>query len=84
MRTYVRDRRSSCSGALPECFVVEDAPAGVEAARRAGMTCVGVDRSGDANELRASGAYIVLDRLDRLPPAEFLGRLEGRHDSTVV
>lgn len=66
------------------CLVVEDAPAGVEAARRAGMTCVGVDRSGDPDELRASGAYIVLDRLDRLPPAELLGRLEGRDDSAVV
>jgi HAD superfamily hydrolase (TIGR01509 family) len=61
-----------------ECFVVEDAPVGVEAARRGGMICVGVDRSGDADELRASGAVIVLDRLDRLQPAEILGRLEDR------
>jgi HAD superfamily hydrolase (TIGR01509 family) len=66
-----------------ECFVVEDAPAGVEAARRAGMTCVGVDRSGHADELRASGASIILDRLDRLLPAELLARLEGR-DSTLA
>ena len=61
-----------------ECLVVEDAPAGVEAARRGGMRCVGVDRSGDAAELRAEGADIVLDRLDRLPPRELLGRLEQR------
>ena len=61
-----------------ECFVVEDAPAGVAAARRGGMTCVAVDRSGDADELLATGAGIVLDRLDRLDTAELLGRLEGR------
>lgn len=67
-----------------ECFVVEDSPAGVEAARRGGMTCVGVDRIGDADGLRASGADIVLDRLDRLQPAELLGRLERRPDSTLV
>ena len=61
-----------------QCFVVEDSPAGAEAARRGGMPCVAVDRSGDADELRASGADIVLDRLDRIQPAELLGRLEGR------
>jgi HAD superfamily hydrolase (TIGR01509 family) len=67
-----------------ECFVIEDAPVGVEAARRGGMTCVGVDRSGDADELRASGASIVLDRLDRLLAADLLARLEGRYDSTLA
>ena len=67
-----------CLGHPPsECLVVEDAPAGVEAARRGGMACVGVDRSGDADELRANGADIVLDRLDRLPAAELLDRLRG-------
>jgi HAD superfamily hydrolase (TIGR01509 family) len=66
-------------GRSPEqCFVVEDSPAGAEAARRGGMSCVGVDRGGVADELRASGADIVLDRLDRIQPAELLGRLEGR------
>ena len=36
-------------GQPPEaCLVVEDAPAGVEAARRGGMASVGVDRTGDA------------------------------------
>src|SRR5712691_715704 len=61
-----------------QCLVVEDAPAGVEAARRGGMACVGVDRTGDADELRARGADIVLDRLDRLQPAVLLSRL-ARH-----
>jgi beta-phosphoglucomutase len=61
-----------------QCLVIEDAPAGVEAARRGGMACVGVDRSGDGDELRASGANIVLDRLDRLQPTELLSRLGRR------
>jgi beta-phosphoglucomutase len=69
-------RRLGCSS--KECFVVEDSPSGVEAARRGGMPCVGVARSGDADELRARGAVLVLDRLDRLQPAELLGRLERR------
>ncbi len=66
-------------GQSPEaCLVVEDAPAGVEAARRGGMASVGVDRSGDAEELRASGADVVLDRLDAVPVAELLARLADR------
>jgi HAD superfamily hydrolase (TIGR01509 family) len=62
-----------------ECLVVEDAPAGVEAARRGGMRCVAVDRSGDSDELRAKGADLVLDRLDLLQPHEVLGRLGEGH-----
>ena len=67
-----------------ECLVVEDAPAGVEAARRGGMACVGVDRTGDADELRASGAQIVLDRLDRQEPSELLARLERPGASSLA
>jgi beta-phosphoglucomutase len=63
-------------GQPPErCLVVEDAPNGAAAARRGGMACVGVDRTGDADELRAEGADLVLDRLDRLPAREILARL---------
>jgi beta-phosphoglucomutase len=61
-----------------ECLVVEDAPAGVAAARRAGMACVAVDRSGDAAALEDEGADVVLDRLDRLELPELLRRLDGR------
>jgi HAD superfamily hydrolase (TIGR01509 family) len=57
------------------CLVVEDAPAGVEAARRAGMASVGVDRNGDAEELRERGADVVLDRLDAVPVSELLAQL---------
>jgi HAD superfamily hydrolase (TIGR01509 family) len=48
------------------CVVVEDAPAGTEAARRAGMRCVGVLSSHD--ELRAD---IVVRTLAELPEGAF-------------
>jgi beta-phosphoglucomutase family hydrolase len=47
--------------------VVEDALAGVEAGRRGGFgVVVGVDRAGQAAELAARGADVVVDDLDRL------------------
>jgi beta-phosphoglucomutase len=48
------------------CVVVEDAPAGTEAARRAGMRCVGVLSS--HTELRAD---LVVRTLDELPDDAF-------------
>jgi len=52
-------------GLAPEhCVVVEDAPAGVEAARRAGMRAVGLSGLQPAEAL--SAADLVVDRLDRL------------------
>jgi HAD superfamily hydrolase (TIGR01509 family) len=54
-------------GAAPErCIVVEDAAAGIEGARRAGMRSIGVGRSG---ALR--GADVVVASLDLLEPAAF-------------
>lgn len=51
------------------CFAVEDAPAGVEAARAAGMTVIAVERGQyRIEELRA--AHLVVPRLT---PAPFLG-----------
>ncbi len=52
------------------CIVVEDAVAGVEAARRAGMRCIAVTTTNPAEALRA--ADLVLDRLDHLPDDGFL------------
>ena len=46
------------------CFVVEDAPAGVEAARAGGMMALGVARLHDADLLRAAGADLVVASLD--------------------
>lgn len=48
------------------CFVVEDAPAGIEAARAGGMTALGVARLGDAAGLRTAGADLVVTSLDEI------------------
>jgi alpha,alpha-trehalase len=55
-------------GAAPDrVVVVEDAIAGVEAGRRGGFgLVVGVDRVGDAAELRAHGVDVVVTDLDEL------------------
>jgi beta-phosphoglucomutase len=55
------------------CFVVEDATAGVLAAKAGGMACVGVARLDDAALLRTAGADWVVTNLDELPPATLLG-----------
>ncbi|MDA2931319.1 HAD-IA family hydrolase [Acidobacteria bacterium AH-259-O06] len=53
-------------GAPPDrCVVVEDAVAGVEGARRAGMKCIAVTTTNPAHELKE--ADVVVDRLDNLP-----------------
>ncbi len=47
------------------CAVVEDAPAGLEAARRAGMVAVGLTGTADRAQL-AQRAHLVVDSLDEL------------------
>jgi len=49
-----------------ECFVVEDAPAGIEAARAAGMVAIGVARHNDASGLWAAGADRVVGSMDEI------------------
>jgi beta-phosphoglucomutase len=49
-----------------QCVVVEDAPAGVHAARNAGMASLGIARLGDEELLRDAGADLVVTRLDRI------------------
>jgi HAD superfamily hydrolase (TIGR01509 family) len=58
------------------CVVVEDAAAGVEAARRAGMRCVAVTNTNSRQALAA--ADIVVDSLAGLPPDAFSAWLPGR------
>ncbi|MGA9214481.1 MAG: HAD-IA family hydrolase, partial [Methylocella sp.] len=57
------------------CFVVEDAPAGIEAARAGHMTALGVARHSDAALLRAAGADLVVTSLDEIAVYELA---EGR------
>lgn len=52
--------------AAADCFVIEDAPAGIEAARAGRMTALGVARLQDAAELRAAGADLVVTSLDEI------------------
>ena len=47
-----------------ECFVVEDAVVGIQAARAAGMAALGVARADDAELLGAAGADLVVTTLD--------------------
>ena len=61
------------------CFVVEDAPAGIAAARAGGMAALGVARLGDAASLHAAGADLVVTSLDDVALDELAhGRLRGR------
>jgi beta-phosphoglucomutase-like phosphatase (HAD superfamily) len=55
------------------CVVVEDAPAGVQAAKAGGMACVAVGRLGDTQALRAAGADWVVESFDQLPASAVLG-----------
>lgn len=54
------------------CAVIEDAPAGIEAARAAAMTAIGLATTHPAESLRRVGAHAVLDSLARLTPALFV------------
>ncbi len=63
-------RRNGAGSGPEHCFVVEDAPAGVKAARAGGMTTLGVARLGDAALLQAAGADMVVTSLDEVDPGE--------------
>jgi len=43
------------------CFVVEDAVSGIQAGKAAGMTCIGLTSAHTAEELRSSGADIIIN-----------------------
>jgi len=59
-----------------DCAVVEDAPAGIEAARRAGMTAIGLTGTAPREKLQAE-AHLVVDSLDELSP-EIISSLISR------
>jgi beta-phosphoglucomutase len=49
-----------------QCVVVEDAPAGIAAARAGGMAALGIARLNDAALLSAAGADLVVTSLDQV------------------
>jgi beta-phosphoglucomutase len=62
-----------------ECFVTEDAPAGVQAAKRGGMAAIGVARLHDESDLLEAGADLVVPTLDEVSVSALAqGRLERR------
>ena len=61
------------------CLVVEDAPAGIAAARAGGMMALGIARLGDAALLRAACADLVVTSLDDVDlDALITGQLRAR------
>jgi beta-phosphoglucomutase-like phosphatase (HAD superfamily) len=67
-------------GAAPaDAIVMEDAPAGVEAAKAGGMGAIGIARTDDAGLLSAAGADIVVATLDEVDLSALAnGRLATR------
>src|SRR6266545_369435 len=67
-------------GARPaDCFVVEDAPSGVQAAKAGGMAALGVARLGDRDLLLGAGADLVVPTLDDVSVSALaVGRLRER------
>lgn len=58
------------------CIVVEDAPVGVQAARAAGMKCVGFIGTHPAERLHDAGADAIVAKLPEITPA-LIHRLAG-------
>ena len=70
-------------GAQPaECVVVEDAPAGIEAANRAGMASVAL--TGTATREELSHAQLVVDSLRELSPAALARTLNPKRTLACV
>jgi sugar-phosphatase len=52
--------------AVEKCVVIEDAPAGIEAGRKAGMRVIGIQTTHPREMLVETGADVVVERLTRL------------------
>jgi beta-phosphoglucomutase-like phosphatase (HAD superfamily) len=62
-----------------QAVVIEDAPAGVQAAKAGGMAAIGIARADDVDLLTAAGADVVVTSLDDIDLAALAeGRLETR------
>lgn len=56
------------------CIVIEDAPAGIEAARRAGITCIALTSSNPPDRLSAADS--IVERLSDLSPVRIRNMLK--------
>jgi beta-phosphoglucomutase-like phosphatase (HAD superfamily) len=54
-------------------MVIEDASAGVQAAKAGHMAAIGIARAGDADLLAAAGADLVVTTLDDVDPTALAG-----------
>jgi HAD superfamily hydrolase (TIGR01509 family) len=61
-----------------ECLVIEDSIAGIEAAKEAGMRCLAVTNSYQAEELNAADA--IVKSLEGLAAGELFAKLHGLND----
>src|SRR5260221_488255 len=69
-----KPRKARALGMAPgQCFVVEDAAVGIQAAKSGGMYGIGVARHQDGDDLRAAGADIVVERLDTVDVQALVG-----------
>ena len=59
-----------------DCAVIEDAPAGVQAARRAGMTAIALTGTADRDTL-AADAHIVVESLTELSPQSIVELIDA-------
>ena len=73
-------------GASPgDCFVTEDAPSGIQAAKRAGMAALGVARLDDRDLLLEAGADLVVTTLDDVSVRALAeGRLQERRAAEEI
>ena len=71
-------------GVAPEnAIVMEDAEAGVEAAKAGGMSAIGIARADDADLLAKADADLVVTSLDEVDLGALAnGRLASKHDET--
>lgn len=62
-----------------QCIVIEDAIAGVEAARRAGMKCIAVTTTNSAASLHA--AHRIVNRLDEISVGDLIAMFHENSDT---
>lgn len=65
-----------------QCLVVEDAPAGIEAAHRADMACIGLCSTGWRREDLVA-ADVVIDHLREITPTRAIELIEQRAERSV-